>query len=332
MSEKKYQITVIGGGAAGVMAALRGVLNNDEVLFFPGTMKEKKKSRAHWVKRVENIPGYHHIDKAIEDPNKSTIDWLSKSEFRDKFISMHDRGVEKIERNNDTTFRITDSTGHTFLTEYVVLCTGIMDVQPNFQGSIKPIFPYANAQTIDYCLRCDGHHTIGKDTAIIGNGSGAAWVAIMLTERYQTPSMTILTNGEIAIFDDDVKTLMDLYNINVITDKIIEIIGNKKKGELQGFKFQNEKEIKSQFAFISLGTIVYNELAVSIGVNIDKRGYILSNEKGMTNIENFYIAGDVKANIKKQIYTAWDSAVDALDDINSKIRLAKRQKLLASRA
>jgi thioredoxin reductase (NADPH) len=328
MKDKIYQIAVIGGGAAGVMASLRGVLNNDEVLFFPGSSKDRKKSRANWVRRVENMPGYHQYEKSIIEPNKLTIDWLSHCEFKDKFIHMPEKGVKQIIKKDDGNFEVVDNYGDVFLCQYVVLCTGIMDRQPNFDGSIKPIFPYANTQSADYCLRCDGHHTLGKDTSIIGNGAAAAWVAIMLFERYQNPSMTILTNGETPDFDDDVKVLMKLYNIKVVKEKIIEIIGNKKEGELKGFKVVGDREIPSQFAFISLGTIVYNELAVALGANIDKRGYILANEKGLTNIENFYVAGDIKANIKKQIYTAWDSAVDALDDINSKIRLDKRKNNL----
>ena len=328
MQEKIYQIVIVGGGAAGVMASLRAVLNNDEVLFFPGSTRNKKKSRDFWVKRVENMPGFHTYEKAIEHPNKSTLEWIEASEFKNKFTNMQNRGVEQIVKMPEGYFKITDSMGAIYKAEFVVICTGIMDIQPNIAGSIKPIFPYANAQTVDYCLRCDGHHTIGKDTAIIGNGQGAAWVAIMLVERYQLPSMTILTNGEEPNFDEDVKVLIKLYKIKIISEEIIEILGDTKRGELKGFKTQSGQEITAQFAFISLGTMVYNQLAVSLGATIDNRGYVISNEKGMTNIDNVYIAGDIRAGLKKQIYTAWDSAVDALDDINSKIRLKKRKKLL----
>jgi thioredoxin reductase (NADPH) len=64
---------VIGGGAAGVMAALRGTLNNKQVLFFPGSPKNKKKSRAQWVSKVENMPGYSQYKKGIVQPHMETI-------------------------------------------------------------------------------------------------------------------------------------------------------------------------------------------------------------------------------------------------------------------
>ena len=75
-----------------------------------------------------------------------------------------------------------------------------------------------------------------------------------------------------------------------------------------------------RLTFVSLGMIVYNELAKEIGAELDERGFVKTNAKGETNIENFYAVGDIQADTKKQIYTSWDMAVDSLDDINAKIR------------
>ena len=48
--EKIYSVAVIGSGSAGTMAALRTVLNNDECLLVAGTPRDRKKSRAMWVR------------------------------------------------------------------------------------------------------------------------------------------------------------------------------------------------------------------------------------------------------------------------------------------
>ena len=125
-----------------------------------------------------------------------------------------------------------------------------MDVQPLIGGEIAPIFPYANAQIADYCLRCDGHHVLGKDTTIIGHGVGAAWVAIMLYERYQTPSMTILTHGEKPEFSEETIKLIDLYGIKVFEEEVVEIVGDIKEPKLEGFKLANGEVIPSQFNLI----------------------------------------------------------------------------------
>jgi thioredoxin reductase (NADPH) len=325
---KIYEIAVIGGGAAGVMSVLRGVLNNDEVLFFPGSAKDKKRSRGFWVAKVENMPGYQGYKKGIENPNKDTLEWIKESEFKDNLHTVEKTGVTSVEKLADGNFKLVDSNDGVHFAKYVVLCTGIMDVQPHFKESIQPILPYANAQTVDYCLRCDGHHVVNKHTSIIGHGNGAAWVAIMLKERYNTPSMSILTNGKEPEFSDEVKELIELYNIEVFNSEIVEVKGDKRAGHLHGYVFKSGREIESYFSFVSLGSIVYNELAKSIGAKVDDRGYVITEKSGMTDVENFYVAGDLRAGFKKQIYTAWDMAVDSLDDINRKIRSERRAKLL----
>ena len=76
--------------------------------------------------------------------------------------------------------------------------------------------------------------------------------------------------------------------------------------------------------------IIYNELAVSLEAEIDERGFVKTNAKGETNIEGLYAIGDLQADTKKQIYTSWDMAVDALDDIDNKIRRKLREQTLAN--
>jgi len=324
---KKYPICVIGGGSAGVMAVLRTVLNNDETIFFPGTPKDRKKSREMWVKKVENMPGHLEYKRGIEQPNKESLKWLAEGVFKDKFHWKKSLGVTSISKENNT-FQVLDSSGETHECDYVILCTGVTDVQPHIQDSIKDILPYANKQTADYCLRCDGHHVFGKELSIIGDSNSAAWVAIMLYERYKNPSIHILTNGKTIQFSEESKKLLEIYKIDVHEEEIMQILGEVKTGTLEGFVLDQGKHISTEICFISLGMIVYNELAIGLGAEVDQRGFVLTNIKGETNVEGLYIAGDLRANLKKQIYTAWDSAVDAADDINLKIRRENRKKVL----
>jgi thioredoxin reductase (NADPH) len=326
MSEKIYDVAIIGGGSAGTMAALRSVLNNDETILFTGTGKDKKKSRAMWVTKVENMPGHLEYKKGIDQPNRESLTWLStESDLKDKFHWMKNKGITEIKKEGDL-FTLKDNKEETYKAQFVIVATGVMDVQPKIQGEMDPVFPYANNQSIDYCLRCDGHHIYGKETGIIGHGNGAGWVAAMLYERYEPPAMKIFTNGEEPEFDDEVKGLIDKYGIEVYEGEILGINGDTKAGKLESFEVMGDGVIDVQMSFVSLGMIVYNELAVSLGAEVDDRGFVITNNKGETNIENLYVAGDLRAGVKKQIYTAWDTSVDSADDINAKIRRAKRNK------
>ena len=329
MNNKVFPVCVIGGGSAGVMACLRTVLNNDECLIFPGTPKNKKRSRAFWVSKIENMPSHFSFKKGIENPNKEVIEWIKQSPFSENLFFKKNEGVEKISKNSEGLFELVSSKGEIYLSRYVILCTGVMDVQPEINGSIAPILPFANVQLADYCLRCDGHHSLGKNLTIFGNGDGAAWVGIMLKERYNCPSVTILTNGnQPVLFSEEVQKLVNLYDIKTNESAITKVLGDHKNNILKGYETSDGEFLKSEFTFISLGMIIYNELGVELGANIDARGFILTDSHGQTNIEGLFVAGDLKANAKKQVYTAWDHAVDSADKINALLRLSKRESLL----
>ncbi|PIP89882.1 MAG: thioredoxin [Bdellovibrionales bacterium CG12_big_fil_rev_8_21_14_0_65_38_15] len=324
MSQTIYPVAVIGGGSAGTMAALRTVLNNDETLFFPGSAHDKKRSRALWVAKVENVPGHLGYKKGIEQPNRESLQWLSEGELKDKLHWKKNTGIESISKNDDGVFSLKDSKGETWLARYIIIATGVMDVQPEINGSIEDIFPYANAQTADYCLRCDGHHVLGKRTAVIGHQNGAAWVAVMLYERYRTPKMSVLTHNKKSEINGDVLELCKKYGIEIIEGEIVAVMGKENGKVLEGFQLADGTVHEFDWSFVSLGMIVYNELAKSLGCQLDERGFVIGDDKGMTSTDGVYVAGDLRANTKKQIYTAWDTAVDAADAINAKLRAASR--------
>jgi thioredoxin reductase (NADPH) len=331
MDQTIYPIAIVGGGSAGVMALLRGVLNNDQCLFFPGTGKDRKKSRELWVAKVDNMPGYHSYSHGIKEPNLETLKWIEQSPLADNLIRKKNRGIKNITKTTEGLFLLEDNKGDTYLSEFVVLCTGVMDVQPLINGTIDDIFPYANLQSIDYCIRCDGHHALNKNTTIIGHEDSAGWIACLLHERYAPPSLTIMTHGKQPEFDESLLKLLELYNINIESETIVEIQGNEKEGLISGYKLQSGKVVETDFGFISLGMIVYNELAKGLGAELDERGFVITDNKGESSISKLYIAGDLRAEFKKQIYTAWDMAVDSMDSINRKIRMRDRDKLLAQR-
>ena len=330
-----YDIAVIGAGAAGSMGMLRAVLNNRETIIFKGSKKTSKRSRALWVRKVVNMPLMFDKKMAVIDSVKETFTWIEGHEYFSKKLTSINDEVKTVTRGEDGTFTLEDSNANKYQAKYVLLATGIMDIQPEIQGSIEPILPYANKGDIDYCIRCDGHKVINKVAATIGHGSTAAWVAVLLHERYSPPEMKIFTNGKAPewLGDNDLCRLLDLYKIQVITGEILSIISDEAKN-LKAFQIKNAEgeshEEPVQVAFPMLGQIAYNELAKSLGAELSEKGNIKTNEKGESSVSGFYVAGDLREGKKYQIYTAWDMAVDSVDDMDFKLRNSHRRNLLSA--
>ncbi len=325
----KFDVAIIGGGSAGSMGALRAVLNNLKTVAFLGSALTKKRARATWVGKVENMPGHFGMPKAIIQSANEVFQWIEKSEtWAPLLTSVRDEVIKISGQKGD--FRLETKKGEIYQAKYVVLCTGIMDVQPVIGGDIKNVYPMANEGHVEYCIRCDGHRAKGKHTAIIGHAESAAWIATLLKERYECPAITVLTNGEkLAVTPGTpLADRIAAYDIQVKESPIQELAGNAKKEGLTAILLADGTTISATIAFVSLGVIVYNELAKALGAKIDDRGYVLTDDAGETSVQGLFAAGDLRANKKKQIYTAWDITVDSVDKVDSYLRVEKRERLL----
>lgn len=317
---KVYDVAIIGTGGAGQMAMLRSVLNCLDTLAFSGDSKTIKRSRQIWVHEVENIPGMFEKRFPITQSTKDVLKFIAgRPELKTKLTTVP-KSVTKIEKQDDLFTLHTEK--ESFLAKYVLLCTGTMDVQPQIQGSIEPIFPFANRGDLLYCIRCDGHKTIGKTCAVIGHRTIAGWCAIILKERYNNPKLWVLSNGRPFEGSMEVRKILDQYGIEILEGPIEEILGNPKQ-DLEGFRVAGQN-IPAQIALISLGSIVHKDLAQQLGVKLDEQDHILTGPKYETSVPGFYAAGDLVSGKKKQVYTAWDMAVDAIDHIDHRLRKEKR--------
>lgn len=313
-----YPIVIIGSGAAGTMAVKRAVMNNDEVLLFLGAKQERRRSRGNWVRKVDNMPGLDRYERPILELRNETLTEISQGPFSSNLYTVED-SVTQIEKT-DNLFKLTDGSGHVYFGQYVLLATGIMDVQPHIQDSIRPILDFSNGQTVAYCLVCDGHRSLDQNTVVIGYTEEAALGAILLAEKYHPPAITILTNGNTPEFSEITQAKLNQYHIVVYTSTIHDVLGDRSIKQLQGFRLDSGETIPAEMGFVMLGIRPNNELALQLGANLDARGLVLTDPSGESSVPNLFIAGDLRSGSMKQIYTAWQHSVECLQTINARIR------------
>jgi thioredoxin reductase (NADPH) len=312
---KIYPIAVIGAGAGGTMAANRAVLNNNEVLLFAGAKQERRRSRGNWVRKVDNIPGYGNYTRTVLELRNEVLSDLIQQPLSHNLFLIED-SITSIEKQ-DSCFKLTDGTGRNHFAKYIVLATGIMDEQPHIQGSIRPILPYANSQTVLYCALCDGHRSYGKKTIVIGHSEQAANTALLISEKYHHPGMTLLTNGKKLEYSLE---SLQKKNITVLEEPILEVLGNQELKQLSGFKLENGTVINAEICFVALGIRPNNSLALQLGAKVDERGLVVADSQGETSISGLFVIGDLKSGSLKQIYAAWQDAVESIQLINRRLR------------
>ena len=357
-------LTIVGGGIAGCAAALRACQYNIPCYWIRGSKSDWKRSRAKWVYNIDNMIGIHpnivlnklksafknneEVLDALNGVNHlpiSTMDIIEnvmeRIEAYGDFIEIIDDSVEEI---NDlgTMFKI-KTAQNCYITPYVICSTGLMDVQPHIYKQLskkidvatKWIYPYANNETVLYCLRCEGHLTNHKQCVLLGNTEVTAQVALMMTERYGSIS-AIITNGEQTTFTDDTTKLIDHYGIKVHNSKILDVKG--KMGKLEKFILEDDLEVQTDFALVSMGTYqVYHQYIDRNLINFVGKGdhnklRVEIDKSGETKTTNLFCIGDMALrpdeSVMMQIYTAQEYAVRAVDTIDRRRRKILRERIL----
>ena len=251
-------------------------------------------------------------------------------------------------------FAVDEETGERVLARNVVLATGVMDIQPSIKVTTKKgavrdtiqwIFPHANQESLLYCIRCEGHLTRDLSSVVIGSSETAAQIAVMLNERYDS-AVSLLTNGAEPDLAEGTPALLAACEIPVLTSRLVEVLdgGEEPRGSsLAGFLLEDGTRVEARFAMVALGIFrVYNELALELGAELeggaeptDRQHVLIEDRSAETSVRGLFSVGDMGKRrdggpLMKQVYTAQEYAVRAVDTIDRRKRSAGRKALLAS--
>ena len=295
-----YDIIVIGGGVAGMTAALYGLRNNKRVLLIEGHSIGGQIAESP---KVENFPSIKKIsgEKLSSDLFEQITELGVEFEFDN---------IKSINKENDI-FYISGEF-NSYEGKSVVIATGVKHRKLNLPKEEEFI-----GKGVYYCAICDGPFYAGKEVTLIGDGNTALQYAIMLSEICSKVNLVIMFDK---FFGDNhlVKVVESKDNINIIRNsKTVELIG---EDELTAIKF--EKSDKTTFVientplFVAIGQIPDNKKFENLA-DLDKDGYFDSDETTTTKTEGLFVAGDTRRKSVRQVTTAMsDGAVAGTNACN----------------
>lgn len=292
-----YDIIVIGGGPAGLTAALYALRANKTVLVIE---KETFGGQITFSPKVENIPGFTA---------------LSGNEFAEKLVDqvlaqgaeVEAAEVTGIELNGKIK-RVITADGE-FEAGAVIIATGAKHRLLGLENEEDYI-----GNGVSFCAVCDGAFYKDRTVGVVGGGNSALQEALLLSDLaakvYVIQNLDFLT-GEKKLQEQ----LSSKPNVEIVTGTTVEALGGNDGLESVTVKntASGEKQtISLDGLFIAIGLIPQNEAFANV-LMLDCRGYAEADETCTTATEGIFVAGDCRTKRIRQVTTAAaDGAIAAL--------------------
>ena len=312
-----YDVAIIGGGPAGLTAALYLARACYRVIVLE---KEKFGGQITITSEVVNYPG-------IEITDGKTL--TEKMRVQAQNFGAEFKLAEVTSINMDNDVKEIETTKGKIQCLGVLLATGAHPRMIGFEGEAE-----YKGHGVAYCATCDGEFFTGKDIFVIGGGFAAAEESVFLTKYAK--HVTILVREEdftcAKATADEAKANKDitvLYNKEVVRvegDGVLRSITWKDlvSGEETTHKVEDDTFGVFVFAGYEPETSLVKGLA-----EIDERGYIITDKSQMTTREGLFAAGDVCIKPLRQVVTAvGDGALAATELEKYVVKMHKKTGLV----
>ena len=292
-----YDIIVIGAGPAGMTAALYALRADKKVLVIE---KETFGGQITFSPKVENYPGFSEI---------------SGNELADRLleqITEHGADIELAEvtgiKNGDGVKTVMTDIGE-FEAKAVIIATGAKHRHLGVDGEEELI-----GEGISFCAVCDGAFYTGQRVGVVGGGNSALVEAMMLSET--SAEVIIIQNLSMLTGESKmVRALEQKPNVKMIFDTVVE--GFERDTVLRAVKLHNTKtderfDLPVDGLFVAIGHAPENGAFTNV-TRLNEYGYIIADERCITDTEGIFVAGDCRTKAIRQVTTATaDGAVAAL--------------------
>lgn len=298
-----YDVVIIGGGPAGLTAALYLARAKYKVVVLE---KEQYGGQIRITSEVVNYPGVE-----ITDGKKLTETMrIQAQKFGAEFMLTNVDGLKL-----DEDIKVVKTSRGEIKCYGVILATGAHPRVIGFPGEEK-----FKGRGVAYCATCDGEFFTGKDVFVIGGGFAAAEEAVFLTKYAKHVTILVRKDdfscaksvADEARKHEKITVLTNTEVVEALGDEVLESLKYKNNvtGEVTEYKPNNNEGFG---IFVFAGYEPATALVKGIA-DLDEYGYIVTDRNQKTNVDGLYAAGDVCQKNLRQVVTATsDGAIAATE-------------------
>ena len=251
---------------------------------------------------IEDYPGFEHIEG-----------WDLARKFESHALKFGAEFVQDtvltLEKLDDGYFLATTESGATYRAPTAIITSGGTPIKLGVPGELE----YAG-KGVSYCAICDGAFFRDQIIAVIGGGDAAVEEADFLT-RYASKVYLVHRRDELRASKILQKRLLENPKAEIIWNKVVESIEADDKGLVNNVVLRdvNTHQISSLTA---TGVFIFIGFRPNTGIIMghaehDEMGYLRTDMNMETSIRGLFAAGDVRAQLTRQVTTAAGDATTA---------------------
>jgi len=288
--KQQYDIVIIGGGPAGISAAIYALQGGASALVIE---KAIEGGQMNLTDIIENYPGFKSIKgEELSTLMKEHAVHFGADFYDGKVVELKDEGSNKMVVMED---------GKAIKSKAIIIASGSNPRKLGVKGEEE-----FSSRGVSYCASCDGHFFKNKKVAVVGGGNTAVEEAVYLSNIAK----------EVYIIHRRDKLRADkLYqdrafsrkNIKFKWSSVVEELKGKDKVESLVIKNLKSGEVYEEpfdGVFVFIGLVPETSFLNINLFDIDEYGFLITDENMETNIKGIYAVGDIRHKEIRQIVTA----------------------------
>ena len=292
-------IGIIGGGPAGLTAALYAARARAKTVVFETALPGGQIVTTDWV---ENYPAF---PEGVSGAELGDLMYRQAAHFGAEFRTF--ASIESIEPV-DLDFIITNSEDEQVRARAVILATGAVPRKLNVPGEAT-----YTGRGVSWCATCDGALFRDKTVAIIGGGDAAVEEALFLT-KFAAKVYVVHRRDELRATKCIQERCFDNEKIEMKWSRVVRAVqgadGKVTGIDLAATNGEPDEHLPLDGIFIFVGVEPKSELVKDL-CDLDDAGYVKIDHNGLTSYPGLYAAGDVTVSDLKQVVTAASGGASA---------------------
>jgi thioredoxin reductase len=280
-----YDVVIVGGGPAGLSAALVLARCRRRVLVCDaGQPRNAAATALHGYLTRDGTPPLELLQLAREELHRYGIE----------VEPVRVTGVERA----DGGFTVLVERGTRIAARTVLLATGVTDHLPDVPGLEE-----CYGKTVHHCPYCDGWEVRDKSLAVIGNRAGGAGLALSL--KTWSDRVVLCTNGRAHLTREQRLQLAE-QQIRVKEDPIVRV--EHDEGRVKALALSADQIVTCDAIFFATGQTQQSALPRDLGCEFTRKGAVKTDHLGQTCVPGLFVAGDASRDVQFVIVAAAEGA------------------------